>query len=185
MSAKLAKTIARQKEKYVDCLEHVHPVYSEDKLNRRILHLGCVYGANCIRIAEGQFYEAHQQLRVIASRYLKASDYASAADILSNGSILLLKAGQGGSGGDLAMMLLNEVYSKGAWECTEANKTRLVEILQAFPKDEPTRKRFVQEMIGWSGKIGDVERGDPDLHHAAGVLYAEGQWIHREQQPRF
>src|SRR5271155_1278893 len=133
MSAKLAKTIARQKEKYVICLgacssclrRQTQPAYSR--------HLVLCHETNCIRIAEGQFYEAHQQLRVIASRYLKASDYASAADILSNGSILLLKAGQGGSGGDLAMMLLNDVYSKGAWECTEVNKTRLVEILQAFP----------------------------------------------------
>jgi len=139
VSPKIAKTIARQKEK----------------------------------IAEGNFYEAHQQLRVIASRYLKATDYASAADILSGGSVLLLKAGQGGSGGDLAMMLLNDVYLKGEWECDEANRSRLLEILRAFPSEEPTRKRFVQEMVSWSGKHGALERGDPEIHHAAGSLYAE------------
>jgi golgi to ER traffic protein 4 len=125
------------------------------------------------RISEGNFYEAHQQLRVVASRYVKASDYVNAADILSNGAVLLLNAGQGGSGGDLSMMLLNDVYNKGEWECNEANKNRLVEILKAFPREEPTRKRFVQEMIGWSGKFGELDRGDPDLHHAAGAVYAE------------
>lgn len=88
--------------------------------------------------------------------------------------MLLLKAGQGGSGGDLAVMLLNEVYNKAEWECNEASKARLLEILHAYPKDEPTRKRFVQEMIAWSGKFGELERGDPELHHAAGALYAEG-----------
>ena len=88
--------------------------------------------------------------------------------------VLLLKAGQGGSGGDLAVMLLNDVYNKAEWECNEANKARLLEILHAYPKDEPTRKRFVQEMIAWSGKFGELERGDPELHHAAGALYAEG-----------
>lgn len=109
----------------------------------------------------------------MASRYIKAGDYTNAADILSNGAILLLKAGQGGSGGDLSMMLLNEAYNKGEWECNEANKQRLIDILRAFPPGEPTRKRFLQEMISWSGKFGELERGDPDLHHAAGSLYAE------------
>ncbi|KIX10190.1 uncharacterized protein Z518_01271 [Rhinocladiella mackenziei CBS 650.93] len=139
MSAKIAKTIARQKEK----------------------------------VAEGNFYEAHQQLRVITSRYLKSADYNSACDVLYNGSLLLLRAGQGGSGGDLALMLLNDVYIKGEWECDEENKRRLLEILHAFPKDEPTRKRFVSEMISWSGKLGELERGDPEIHHEVGKIFAE------------
>jgi hypothetical protein len=32
-------------------------------------------------------------------------------------------------------------------------------------------------MIGWSGRFGPVERGDPELHHAAGSLYAEGKKV--------
>ena len=71
------------------------------------------------------------------------------------------------------MMLLNDVYTKGEYEVSEASKNRLIEVLRAFPRGEPTRKRFVQEMIGWSARFGDLERGDPDLHHAAGALYAE------------
>lgn len=110
---------------------------------------------------------------MVASRYVKASDYANAADVLSGGAVLLLKAGQGGSGADLGIMLLNDVYIKGEWECNEANKNRLIEIMRSFPSGEPTRKRFVQEAIGWSGKFGDLERGDPDIHHVAGSLYAE------------
>lgn len=112
---------------------------------------------------------------MITSRYLKASDYKSAADVLSNGALLLLKAGQGGSGGDLAMMLLNDVYNKGEYPCNKENKDRLLEILNAFPKAEPTRKRFVQEMVNWSCKSLDQERGDPELQHAAGCLYAQGK----------
>jgi hypothetical protein len=49
------------------------------------------------KIEEGQFYEAHQQLRVIASRYVKQGNNDAATDILSSGAQLLLKAGQGGS----------------------------------------------------------------------------------------
>ncbi|KAI1617614.1 hypothetical protein EDD36DRAFT_7337 [Exophiala viscosa] len=139
MSAKIAKTIARQKEK----------------------------------IAEGNFYEAHQQLRVITARYLKAQDYTSACDVLYNGSLLLLRAGQGGSGGDLALMLLNDVYTKGEWACTDENRKRLLEILRAFPPEEPTRKRFVSETVAWSGKFGDVERGDAVIHAEVGKMFAE------------
>ncbi|RJE16484.1 DUF410 domain protein, partial [Aspergillus sclerotialis] len=54
---------------------------------------------------------------------------------------------------------------------------RLVELLREFPPEEPTRKRFIQEMIGWSGRFGPLERGDPDLHHAAGSVYAEGRYF--------
>ena len=40
---------------------------------------------------------------------------------------------------------------------------------------EPTKKRFVNEMIGWSAKYSDFPMGDPELHHVAGTLYAEGK----------
>jgi hypothetical protein len=72
------------------------------------------------RIADGAYYEAHQQLRVIAARYIKQSNYDAAAEILAGGAKELLKAGsqQGASasGGDLAIMLVLEVYNKAEWE---------------------------------------------------------------------
>lgn len=97
-------------------------------------------------------------------------------------------------------MLMAEVYSKAEWPVDEGNKStlhlservrrgvdgmvadsedleRLVEILRAFPPEEPTKKRFVQEIIGWSGRLGELERGDPELHHVAGSLYAQGMCL--------
>ncbi|KAJ5985115.1 hypothetical protein N7499_008607 [Penicillium canescens] len=151
MSSRIDKTIARQREK----------------------------------IASGAYYEAHQQLRVIAVRYIKQSNYDAAAEILAGGAKELLKAGaqQGASasGGDLAIMLVLEVYNKAEWEIAggsndtegRSRKKRLIELLREFPSEEPTRKRFIQEMIGWSGKFGPLERGDPELHHAVGSVYAE------------
>ncbi|KAL2862992.1 protein GET4 [Aspergillus lucknowensis] len=137
------------------------------------------------KIASGAYYEAHQQLRVIGARYIKQNNYDAAAEILAGGATALLRAGsqQGASasGGDLAIMLVVEVYVKAGWEIVggdddaagRARKKRLVELLREFPSDEPTRKRFIQEIIGWSGRFGPVERGDPELHHAAGSVYAE------------
>jgi hypothetical protein len=51
---------------------------------------------------------------------------------------------------------------------------RLIELLREFPSEEVSRKRFINEIINWSARFGTLERGDPDLHHAAGSVYAEG-----------
>lgn len=61
-------------------------------------------------------------MRVIAVRYIKQSNYDAAADLLAGGATALLRAGaqQGASasGGDLAIMLVMEVYNKAEWEIT-------------------------------------------------------------------
>lgn len=55
-------------------------------------------------------------------RYIKQSNYDAAADLLAGGATALLRAGaqQGASasGGDLAIMLVMEVYNKAEWEIT-------------------------------------------------------------------
>ncbi|KAF2747740.1 DUF410-domain-containing protein [Sporormia fimetaria CBS 119925] len=131
------------------------------------------------KIAEGQFYEAHQQLRVIAARYVKQSNWDAATDILFQGAQSLLKAGQGGSGGDLCIFLL-EVFQKAEVKPDAASKGKLLSLLRAFPKNEPTRKKFVNEMLAWSAKVGEYPAGDPEMHHVAGSLFAEGMWCATE-----
>ena len=73
------------------------------------------------RIAEGQFYEAHQQLRTISARHTKAQNWNDAIEILFNGSLSLLKAGQGGSGGDLGLLLVDTMV-KGEVSVTSESK---------------------------------------------------------------
>ncbi|KAF1813363.1 DUF410-domain-containing protein [Eremomyces bilateralis CBS 781.70] len=124
------------------------------------------------KIEEGQYYEAHQQLRVIAARYIKQTNYDAAADILASGAGLLLKAGQGGSGGDLCLFLL-DVWTKGEKAPDAASRAKLVSLLRTFPPGEPTMKRFVNEMMVWSSKFGEYPAGDPELHHVAGTVFAE------------
>lgn len=46
---------------------------------------------------------------------MKAENWSAAADILHEGAVALLRAGQGGSGGDLACLLV-EVYTKAQWK---------------------------------------------------------------------
>lgn len=64
-------------------------------------------------VSSGQAYEAHQKARTFASRYVKSEQYDTAIDVLFQSARELLKAGQQGSGTDLAGFLLDVYDSKG------------------------------------------------------------------------
>lgn len=99
------------------------------------------------RISEGDYYEAQQQTRVAASRYIKTQNWPAAIDILANVAQSLLKAGQGGSGGDLCNMMV-DVYKQAELPVDATAKGRLLTCLRLFDAEEPTRKKFVGEIIG-------------------------------------
>ncbi|CZT21477.1 related to DUF410 domain protein [Ramularia collo-cygni] len=124
------------------------------------------------KIEEGEFYEAHQQLRTIANRHVKSADYAAAIDLLSSGAQMLLKAGQGGSGSDLCIYLM-DVYSKADIQSDVTSKARILSLLKAFPPNEPSKKKFVGSIVEWSSKSSEFPAGDPELHHVIGQLFAE------------
>jgi hypothetical protein len=75
---------------------------------------------------------------------------------------MLLKAGQGASGGDLCMFLM-DVYGKAELKPDTTNKARLLSLLREFPEGEPTRKRFAGEVIGYIQPASDfaVHQADP------------------------
>jgi hypothetical protein len=103
------------------------------------------------RIAEGAFeeqYEAAQETRLVAARYTKQANWQAAIDILSNVSQALLRAGQGGSGGDLAILLV-DVYRQAAQKPDGGSRGKLLTCLRLFEREEPTRKKFIKEMIEW------------------------------------
>lgn len=101
------------------------------------------------RINEGQFYEAQQQTRVVAARYTKSANWDAAIDILYNVAQSLLKAGQGGSGGDLCVLLV-DTYKQAELKPDSAAKGKLLTCLRLFDSDEPTRKKFIGEMIAYA-----------------------------------
>ncbi|KAI5854813.1 hypothetical protein BZA05DRAFT_392648 [Tricharina praecox] len=133
------------------------------------------------RIEEGQYYEAHQQLRVVSQRYLKVGNYDAAIEILTAGAQSLLKADQGGSGGDLCLVLV-EVYKTAKLAPDSASKSRLVELITMMPAEEPSRKRFINETIAWTSKFGEFPAGDPELHHFIGNLYANEDEVYEAEK---
>ena len=52
---------------------------------------------------------------------------------------------------------------------------KIFAVLRAFPPNEPTRKRLVNEAVAWAARHGEYEHGDPELHDVAGKLYAESK----------
>lgn len=133
------------------------------------------------KITEQAYYEAQQQTRVVAARYIKSTDFPSAINILSSVASSLLAAHQGGSGGDLSLFLI-DVYKTAQLVPDAENKGRLLGLLRQFDSEEPTRKKFVAEMIGWSARFGTYPAGDPELHAVVGALYAkEGDVVDAER----
>ncbi|KAK3945809.1 hypothetical protein QBC46DRAFT_424562 [Diplogelasinospora grovesii] len=139
-----------------------------DKIDRIIARLSK-------RIEEGAFeeqYEAAQETRVVSARYVKQANYDAAIDILFSVSQTLLKKGQGGSGGDLACLMV-DVYKQAQLKPSDAaSKNRLLTCLRLFGSREPTRKKYIKEIVDWSRKFGEYPAGDPELHHVIGSLYA-------------
>ena len=85
-----------------------------------------------------------------------------------------MNAGQGSSGSDLGVQLI-DVFGKAEKKVDAETRAKLLGLLRAFPRGEVTRKKYVAEMIGWSARVGDVPVGDPELHHVAGKVYADGK----------
>jgi hypothetical protein len=131
-------------------------------------------GAILPLIASGQAYEAHQKARTFASRYSKSSQYDTAIDVLFQSARELLKAGQQGSGVDLAGFLLDVYESKGE-VVGEQSRGRLTQLIALTGPSGSWRKTIIDKSISWSAKHGPWLAGDPELRHYVGeLLYKEG-----------
>lgn len=69
---------------------------------------------------------------------------------------MLLKAGQGGSGSDLCIYLM-EVYQKAEMKADVGNKARILGLLRAFPPNEPSKKKFVTGIVEYVYATGAGE----------------------------
>ncbi|KAH8118144.1 hypothetical protein DFH11DRAFT_1504154 [Phellopilus nigrolimitatus] len=126
------------------------------------------------QIASGHAYEAHQKARTFASRYVKSAQYTTAIDVLFQSARELLKAGQPGSGTDLASFLIDVYESKGE-EVTDESRGRLTQLIALTGSAGAWRKTLIDKSVAWTAKAGPCPAGDQDLHNYVGeLLYKEG-----------
>ncbi|KAF7796031.1 hypothetical protein EIP86_007200 [Pleurotus ostreatoroseus] len=97
-------------------------------------------------ISAGQPYEAHQKARTFASRYQKSGHYDTAIDVLFQSARELLKAGQQGSGTDLAAFLL-EVYDTKGEEPNDESRGRLTQLIALTGSSGNWRKTIIDKSI--------------------------------------
>lgn len=118
------------------------------------------------KVAARDFYEAHQTLRTITNRYVKLKQYAEAANLLYEGATTFAKNGEGASAADLLLYLL-QVYAESGTACEGTDKSRVLEVVQLLPNQEPLGD-LAKQALNWStakaGKFGDAQ-----LHHVFGV----------------
>ena len=133
------------------------------------------------KIAAGDYYEAHQTLRTIVNRYVRAKTYELAIELVSQGSASLLKAKQGGSGTDLIFYLL-EIYDTAEIQVTDASVGRLIQLLVLVDAAEPNLKDVVTGMNNWSVKFSDYKFGDPYLHNVIALKLLEGEHLYEAER---
>ncbi|KAI5122518.1 hypothetical protein M0805_005246 [Coniferiporia weirii] len=128
------------------------------------------------QIAAGHAYEAHQKARTFASRYVKSAQYDTAIDVLFQSARELLKAGQPGSGTDLASFLIDVFENKGEG-VTDESRGKLTQLIALTGAAGTWRKVLIDKSIAWTAKAGVCPAGDQDLHHYVGeLLYKEGSF---------
>ncbi|SMN22980.1 similar to Saccharomyces cerevisiae YOR164C GET4 Protein with a role in insertion of tail-anchored proteins into the ER membrane [Maudiozyma saulgeensis] len=133
------------------------------------------------KIAAGDYYEAHQTLRTIANRYVRARTYELAIELVSQGATSLLKAKQGGSGTDLIFYLL-EIYDQAEVTVDEGSTGRLIQLLVLIEPTEPNMKDVITGMNNWSIKFSDFKFGDPYLHNVIALKLFEGEHIYEAER---
>ncbi|WLF81133.1 hypothetical protein PVL30_004930 [Lodderomyces elongisporus] len=122
------------------------------------------------KIDSGSFYEAHQTIRTITNRYVKAKQYTEARDLLYQGATILTKNKEYASASDLINYLI-QVYDEEELKITDKDaKYKLIELISNLPNDDPSLNDLANASISWSQKSSVCEKfGDSDLHHLFGV----------------
>lgn len=123
------------------------------------------------RIEAGQFYEAHQTLRTIINRYVKAKQYDEATKILAHGAQLLAEKQQYPLSADLISYLI-DVYSE-EHRCDNKLKQMVIDLVQQLPPTEPLLVDLSKQAILWSQAEENLKYGDSKLHDVFGAKLAK------------
>lgn len=121
------------------------------------------------KIDNGSFYEAHQTLRTITNRYVKAKQYKEAKDLLYQGATILLNNKEYASASDLINYLV-QVYTEDGVQINDTDaKNKLIDLVSGIPSNDPSLSDLSKVCITWSKLSPECSKfGDADLHHLFG-----------------
>ncbi|GAA5824895.1 hypothetical protein JCM10212_001635 [Sporobolomyces blumeae] len=141
-------------------------------------------------LTAGDYYSAHQKARTTATRLLapprrgpapspnavlpydkKAQE---AAEVLWDSSRRLLEQGQTGSGVDLGVMLVEDVWTARQVGCGKEERDKVIQLIALTGPAGAWRKTLTDAVFSWSAKTGSGPAGDVDIHQYLGeTLYKE------------
>lgn len=99
----------------------------------------------------------------MTQRYVKAKDYNAAIAILFSGAQALLKAGQGGSGCDLCLLLL-DVFKTSNATPSSSTRAQIMQLVSLIRPEEPVRKRVINESIAYARPRSTLCRVQSSVH---------------------
>ncbi|GJN92702.1 hypothetical protein Rhopal_005737-T1 [Rhodotorula paludigena] len=137
----------------------------------------------------GDFYSAHQKARTTATRLLapprrnpppagsvlpydkKAQE---AAELLWDAARRLLEKGQVGSGVDLGVMLVDDVWAAREVGCGKDERAKVIQLIALTGPAGAWRKTLTDAIFSWTAKTGSGPAGDVEIHQYLGeTLYKE------------
>ncbi|CAI7879192.1 unnamed protein product, partial [Closterium sp. NIES-54] len=125
------------------------------------------------RVKDGEFYEAQQLYKSLATRYASQFKYEDAMALLQSGACVQLEHGQVTSGVELAL-LLTDLLSSSETPCWEDSLERITAVYTSFPRssdpsgllsgesEEAARlrvdgcKRFLRAALKWSAQFPEM-----------------------------
>lgn len=142
-----------------------------------------------LKIDNKDFYEAHQTLRTITNRYVRAKQYADAIDLLYQGSSILSKNKEYASASDLVTYLI-QVYTESGTRCSNSGpekerKSWLIELISLLPDTDPSLGDVAKQALNWLKDFGDSKFGDSSLHHLFGVKMLRSAGSQKTEDDRY
>ncbi|GAA5879063.1 hypothetical protein JCM16303_001286 [Sporobolomyces ruberrimus] len=142
-------------------------------------------------LTAGDYYSAHQKARTTATRLLAPPRRAAppssstatlpydkkaqeAAQGLWDASRRLLEQGQVGSGVDLAVMLIEEVYKAREVGCGKDERDKIIQLIALTGPAGAWRKTLTDAVFSWTAKTGSGPAGDVEIHQYL------GETLHKE-----
>ncbi|WVN89758.1 uncharacterized protein L203_104988 [Cryptococcus depauperatus CBS 7841] len=117
-------------------------------------------------------YSAHQKALTTTARLLHTNppQYSLAIEILFAVSKELLKGGEGGSGTELGVKMV-DAMREGKVEIDEKSRANVTQLLALASPNGPWRKKLAESAVKWTQTVGKCPTGDANLLQYIGELY--------------